>query len=116
MGGRRITPDIEVGDSGDGGAFFGDLLGLDTVMDLGWIVTYASASNPAVQINVVRVADGTPATDYSVEVEDVDLVHARACAAGLAIVYPLRTEPCGVRRFFVRDPFGKIANILSHLG
>jgi hypothetical protein len=24
------------------------------------------------------------------------------------------TEPSGVRRFFVRDPFGKLVNILAH--
>jgi len=23
-------------------------------------------------------------------------------------------EPWGVRRFFVRDPFGKLVNVLSH--
>jgi uncharacterized glyoxalase superfamily protein PhnB len=30
------------------------------------------------------------------------------------IEYDLTDEPWGVRRFFVRDPFGKLVNILSH--
>jgi hypothetical protein len=29
-------------------------------------------------------------------------------------VHPLTDEPWGVRRFFVRDPSGKVLNILSH--
>ena len=44
----------------------------------------------------------------------MDLYHARATALGLDIVYPLTNEPWGVRRFFTRDPFGTIVNILSH--
>ena len=33
---------------------------------------------------------------------------------GLQVVYPLTTEPWGVRRFFVQDPGGTIINILAH--
>ena len=33
---------------------------------------------------------------------------------GCAIVYPLTDEPWGVRRFFVREPNGKVINVLSH--
>jgi hypothetical protein len=29
-------------------------------------------------------------------------------------VHPLTDEPWGVRRFFVREPNGKVLNILSH--
>ena len=35
-------------------------------------------------------------------------------AAGVEIVYDITNEPWGVRRFFMRDPFGNIINILSH--
>ncbi len=35
--------------------------------------------------------------------------------AGFKIEYELTDEPWGVRRFYVRDPFGKLVNILSHL-
>jgi uncharacterized glyoxalase superfamily protein PhnB len=49
-----------------------------------------------------------------VEVDDVDAVHARAVSLGLEIVYPLVDEPWGVRRFYVRDPFGNVVNILAH--
>jgi uncharacterized glyoxalase superfamily protein PhnB len=52
--------------------------------------------------------------DVSIEVDDVDAVHARAVAAGADIVYPLTDEEWGLRRFFVRDPDGAVLNITQH--
>jgi len=52
----------------------------------------------------------------SIEVADVDEVHSRALLRGLNIVYPLRNEPWGVRRFFVTDPNGTVINVLCHIG
>jgi hypothetical protein len=34
--------------------------------------------------------------------------------ANVPIEYGPAEEPWGVRRFFVRDPFGKLINILEH--
>jgi uncharacterized glyoxalase superfamily protein PhnB len=85
-------------------------------MDLGWIVTFVSPSNPTAQISIMR--DDNPSTllpNVSIEVADVDEVHARAIERGLQIVYPLTDEPWGIRRFFVADPNGVIVNISSHL-
>jgi uncharacterized glyoxalase superfamily protein PhnB len=45
------------------------------------------------------------------------LAAQRAAAAierGLRVVYPIRDEPWGVRRFFVEDPSGTIVNVLAH--
>jgi uncharacterized glyoxalase superfamily protein PhnB len=50
----------------------------------------------------------------SIEVDDVDEAHAAMTAHGAEIVYALRDEPWGVRRFFVRDPNGQVVNVLSH--
>ena len=36
-------------------------------------------------------------------------------AADVAIEYGPADEPWGVRRFYVRDPFGRLVNILMHL-
>ena len=52
--------------------------------------------------------------DLSVEVDDVDAVHATLRGSGAEIVHPLRDEEWGVRRFFVRDPNGRVVNVLSH--
>jgi len=57
---------------------------------------------------------GAPVPDLSIEVDDVDAIYGRALAGGFEIAYPITGEPWGVRRFFVRDPFGKLVNILSH--
>ncbi len=113
---RRIVPDIASPDPAGGREFFTDVLGLEPVMDLGWVVTYASPSNITAQINIVRSQPGAPQPDYSVEVADIESCYARAVAKGQPIVYPLTTEPWNVRRFCVRDPHGKIVNVMTHVG
>ena len=50
----------------------------------------------------------------SIEVDDVEAALVRARKAGILIEYGPASEPWGVRRFFVRDPFGKLINILQH--
>jgi uncharacterized glyoxalase superfamily protein PhnB len=53
--------------------------------------------------------------DLSVEVDDLDAVLAAMSKAGIEIVYGPAEEPWGVRRFYVRDPFGRLVNILAHI-
>ena len=52
----------------------------------------------------------------TVEVADVDAIHAEAVRRGAEIVYPLTDEPWGVKRFFVCDPNGLVLNIMCHQG
>jgi predicted enzyme related to lactoylglutathione lyase len=114
---RRIVPNINSADPAASKPFYEGVLGLDIAMDMGWIITFASPSNPTAQVSVV--ASGTrnePHADISVEVADVDACHAAAQRQGYSIVYPLTDEPWGVRRFFVRDPHGVIVNVVSHKG
>jgi uncharacterized glyoxalase superfamily protein PhnB len=78
-------------------------------------VTFAAPGNPTAQISVMQDDAGAQVQpDISIEVDDVDAVHAAAQRGGYEIVHPLTNEAWGVRRFFVRDPNGKIVNILSH--
>jgi catechol 2,3-dioxygenase-like lactoylglutathione lyase family enzyme len=93
--------------------FFVDLLGFEVAMDIGWVVTVASPANPAIQVNVISNEDPS-APGISVEVPDVDAVHARAVEQGLEIAYSLRDEDWGVRRFMLREPSGTIVNVVSH--
>ena len=72
-----------------------------------------SPTNPTAQVTVVST-DDPAAPGISVEVEDVDAVHARAVEQGLEIAYPLRDEEWGVRRFMLREPSGTMVNVLSH--
>ncbi|MFD9077012.1 VOC family protein, partial [Streptomyces lasiicapitis] len=45
---------------------------------------------------------------------DVDAAYAAMRASGAENVHPFREEEWGVRRFFVRDPNGRVVNVLSH--
>ncbi|QIS06066.1 glyoxalase [Nocardia brasiliensis] len=110
---RRATPDIRTDDIARSREFY-RLLGFEEAMDLGWVVTMVSPSNPTAQVLLVGPDAEQLQPDMSVEVEDVDAVHAAMTAAGADIVYPLRDEQWGVRRFFVRDPSGTIVNVVSH--
>jgi uncharacterized glyoxalase superfamily protein PhnB len=44
----------------------------------------------------------------------VDAAFHRMKDAGFPIEYGPVNEPWGVRRFYVRDPFGKLINVLAH--
>jgi uncharacterized glyoxalase superfamily protein PhnB len=88
-------------------------LGFEVVMDLGWVVTLASPTNSSAQVTVIG-NDDFSAPGISVEVADVDAVHAAVVERGLEIAYPLRDEDWGVRRFMLREPSGTIVNVLSH--
>ena len=52
--------------------------------------------------------------DMSIEVDDVEAALGKVRKAGIPIEYGPTTEPWGVRRFFIRDPFGTLINILQH--
>ena len=112
---RRVAPDLHADDPAQSGAFYAEVLGLEVVMDLGWVVTYAAPEDRSLQINVMRQDASAPVRpDVSVEVDDVDAAYAAAQRTGREIVHPLTDEPWGVRRFFVREPGGAVLNILSH--
>jgi catechol 2,3-dioxygenase-like lactoylglutathione lyase family enzyme len=113
---RRVVPDIASKDIEASRAFYVDCLGLDVAMDMGWIVTLVSPSNPTAQITLMRDdGSGSLQPHISIEVADVTDVHQRAVSQGRKIVYPLTDEPWGVRRFFVTDPNGTVINVLSHI-
>jgi catechol 2,3-dioxygenase-like lactoylglutathione lyase family enzyme len=112
---RRVVPDIKSQRLAESRTFYVDFLGFELAMDMGFVMTFVSPSNPTAQISVVQDNGGsTPLPDVSVEVANVDTMHTRAVERGLEIVYPLTDEPWGVRRFFVVDPNGTILNVLSH--
>jgi catechol 2,3-dioxygenase-like lactoylglutathione lyase family enzyme len=95
--------------------FYTEFLGFDVAMDMGWVLTFVSPTNPTAQITVVqKTKEATPQANISIEVADVDALHAKAVGLGLPIVYPMTDEPWGVRRFFIADPNGVIINVLSH--
>lgn len=112
---KRIVANITVKSPTDVQKFYSDLFGLEVLMDHGWIVTLGNQQTNNVQVSLaIEGGSGRPVPDLSIEVDDVDAQFELANALGYNIVYPLTDEPWGVRRFFVRDPEGKLLNVLGH--
>lgn len=118
---RRIAPNIATADLAASREFYTAVLGLEVAMDRelagAHMITCVSPSNVTAQVSLIQKARGKSAEvpTITVEVSDIDGTHARAEAAGLTIVYPLTTEPWGVRRFHVVDPSGVTINVMKHV-
>lgn len=113
---KRIVANVETQDITKAKYFYQEVLGLDQLMNLEFIATYGSHEKMDIQISFLSEGgSGTPVPDLSIEVEDLDNAIARIKEAGIPIEYGPANEPWGVRRFYVRDPFGKLVNILTHL-
>ena len=111
----RIVANIASNELDAAKTFYGDALGMNIVMNLGWIMTFAAEGAVAPQINVATEGgSGTTVPDLSIEVDNLSDVHRRMKAAGFEIEYGPVTEPWGVSRFYVRDPFGRLVNVLGH--
>jgi catechol 2,3-dioxygenase-like lactoylglutathione lyase family enzyme len=103
---KRVVANIETSDVENADTFYHDVLGLERIMDHGWIRTYGSNSKMTVQVSF--------ASEGAIEVDDIGTALARVNNADVPIEYGPESEPWGVRRFFVRDPLGKLINILQH--
>lgn len=112
---RRIVTNLSARDPAALADFDRTVLGLDRVMDHGWIVTLGGPATQAVQMSLASEGgSGTPVPALSIEVDDLDDCLSRARDLGAPIASGPADEPWGVRRFFVRDPAGHLVNILSH--
>ena len=112
---KRIVANIATPDVAEARRFYGDVLGLDLRMDMGWIATYGADSHMTVQLSIMSEGgSGTPVPDLSIEVDDIDEALRRVKHAGFPVEYGPVDEPWGVRRFFTRDPFGRLVNVLVH--
>jgi catechol 2,3-dioxygenase-like lactoylglutathione lyase family enzyme len=112
---KRIVANIAAEYPEDAKAFYCEILGLKLVMDHGWIQTFVAPAHSAPQISIASEGgSGTLVPDVSVEVDNLDEVLTRARAAGIAIEYEPVGEPWGVKRFYMRYPFGKLINSLEH--
>lgn len=112
---RRIVANVAAADPEAGRRFYAELFGLDVLMDMGWILTFGSKEKMTLQVSVMSEGgSGAPVPDLSIEVDDLDEALARAKKAKIPLEYGPVLEPWGVRRFFVRDPFGKLVNVLAH--
>jgi predicted enzyme related to lactoylglutathione lyase len=114
----RIVPNLYSIDIEKSRQFYIDFLDMELVMDMTWILTFASKDKSNLQISILQFdkkskLDNT-ATFLSIEVSDVDALYERAKKLKCDIVYPITDEPWGVRRFFVKEPNGATINLLAH--
>ena len=112
---KRIMSNTATSDLNKAAAFYGGILGLELLMDHGWFQTYGSDAKMTVQVSFgSEGGSGTSVPDLSIEVDNIEAALIRFKEANVPIEYGPVREPWGVRRFYVRDPFGKLLNILQH--
>ena len=112
---KRIVVNIASDSIAAAETFYQDILGMELAMDFGWIQTYVSDGEAAPQLSIASEGgSGTPVPDMSIEVDNFDEVLRRVVAADLPVEYGPVSEPWGVKRFYVRDPFNRLINILVH--
>jgi predicted enzyme related to lactoylglutathione lyase len=104
----RIVPNIYSVDIEKSRQFYIEFLDMDLVMDMEWILTFASKDNPNAQISILQLdKEGkldNSNTFLSIQVSDIDTLYEKAKKLSYEIVYPITNEPWGVRRFFCQRP------------
>lgn len=112
---KRIVPNIPTEKVDRAAAFYSDILGLNLAMDLGWIQTCSCDGNASPQVSIATEGgSGTAVHDLSIEIDNMDEVLSLLADSCMPIEYEPVTEPWGVQRFYVRDPFNRLNNILEH--
>lgn len=113
---RRVIAYAHGADLDASQAFYTDVLGFEVSME-DPVLGLTAPTNRSAQVLVPPAGFDDPRPRFGIDLgtpEAVDAAHAAALERGLRVVYALRTEPWGVRRFFVEDPGGSIVNVLAH--
>ena len=80
---KRIVANIAAEDIAAARRFYQDILGLEVLMDHGWIATYGSSQKMSVQVSIAsQGGSGTPVPDLSIEVDDLDAACVKERAGG----------------------------------
>ena len=106
----RVVPNLAAPDLDDALSFYRSL-GFEVVMNLDWIMTL-SAPDRGGQLSLLRADPSGLHPELSLEVDNVDALYAQTPPE--RVVYDLRDEPWGVRRFFLQDVEQRIINVLQH--
>src|ERR1700743_918815 len=98
---KRIVANINTQDVAAARRFYHEILGLDALMDMGWIATYGSSQEAPIQISFASEGGNqTAVPDLSIEVDNLDKALERIKKYKLPIEYGPVVEPWGVRRFY----------------
>ena len=100
MGVKRIVANINATQPAVAKAFYHDLLGLELLMDHGWIQTYGQDTTMSVQVSFASEGgSGMPVPDLSIEVDNLDELLARMRHAGFTPEYGPATKPWDMHHF-----------------
>ena len=112
---RRIVKNVRADDISAAKAFYTDVFGLDTLMDMDWVMFLGTRETGPVQLGILSAGgSGAPVPDMTIEVDNVDIALERCHQVNAPIEYGPADESWGVRRFFVRDPYGTLINVMAH--
>jgi catechol 2,3-dioxygenase-like lactoylglutathione lyase family enzyme len=74
----RVVPGVESKSMEEAKAFYTDVLGLQVVMDHGWIVTLTDPQRPGAQLSIMTHDATAPVVAVaSIQVDDVDASYQR---------------------------------------
>ena len=97
---KRIVANIAAQNLKKAEKFYGEILGLDLMMDHGWIRTYGASKKMSIQVSFAREGGGgAPVPHLSIEVDNVDEAYRLMRRARFKITYRLTEEVWGVRSF-----------------
>lgn len=107
---------VRDGDVRDGVREHAAVLGVEVLMDHGWIVTLGDRDGHQLSIMTQdATASVNPAVScFLTTVDEVQTVLGRVVEQGLEVVHLLSEEPWGVTRFFYRDSAGTVINVGTH--
>jgi len=116
-----LYPVLAVSDVPGAARFYADLLGMAPTFSSDWYVSLRSGTAELAVVDadhetVPEPARGARAAGVlvTVEVDDVDAVHARVVAAGRHdVLLPLRDEDFGQRHFIVAGPDGALVDVVT---
>ena len=126
---KRIMANTATSDLDKADRFYGDILGLERLMDHGWFRTYGSHETMMVQVSFgSEGGSGTPVPDLSIEVDDLEgalsrlmmpvyrLSTARSASPGGcgASTCVIRSASCSIS-FNTSEPCGVPGNLMSTL-
>jgi predicted enzyme related to lactoylglutathione lyase len=94
--------------------FYNEVFELDPPFDMGWIAFLNKDATQRIELHTASEGgSGTELPAISIGVEDLDATEAAVRAAGAEVVYGPTKEDWGLRRFFFRDPAGKLVNVVD---
>jgi catechol 2,3-dioxygenase-like lactoylglutathione lyase family enzyme len=102
-------------------AFYVDLFGFQTIIDIGWFVSL-HANERAVELSLCQRDHTSIPAGFRISatgvvlglvVTDAAAEEARLRAAGVRVIVPLRDEPWGQRHFFLSDPAGVLIDMIQ---